>query len=96
MHANPTHTLHGSSLLIARRTIDALQDAEELGGPETLEEYTALMDFIIAECNTRKQNAAKHMPSAKPTPTVMINMDGGLIECVFADSPVNIVVIDLF
>lgn len=39
--------------------LDAMQSAEEMGGPEGLE-YIALMDAIIAQATERKRIATNH------------------------------------
>lgn len=43
---------------IARATLDQLQAADELGGCETIEDYLALMDSLIAVLQGRRTVAA--------------------------------------
>ena len=50
--------LPSSSTMIYDRVIAAMQDAEEMGGVDGLDEYCALMRAIARECNNRIRNAA--------------------------------------
>lgn len=56
LHAAPYDTLRGSSLFIVRNVLKALQDADELGGPEEPRDYVALMNFLLLEILARRQN----------------------------------------
>lgn len=45
---------------IYKKVMEALQDAEDMGGPEG-KDYIALMNRIIDECKKRISNCKEHM-----------------------------------
>lgn len=60
--------MSNSSQVVAKRimhaVLDALQDADELGGPDR-PEYIELMDMLAAECRKRAQTAEETDPTAE-------------------------------